>query len=109
MLEPLLGQLNQMRIVLASNSKQRSALLSGTVRDGTTIYIYWYFYKCYEKIVDVGCIIDYGRTDRLCIINHLSNENFENIYLLDHYFKFAIILFVGPQYSNYCLFFKVEM
>nr|CAI5842744.1 unnamed protein product [Callosobruchus analis] len=30
MLEPLLSQLNEMRIILASSSKQRSALLSST-------------------------------------------------------------------------------
>lgn len=34
MLEPLLSQLNNMRVILASGSKQRANLLASTVRDG---------------------------------------------------------------------------
>lgn len=36
MLEPLLTQLNAMRVILASSSKQRAELLRCTVRDGAT-------------------------------------------------------------------------
>lgn len=43
MLEPLLSQLNGMRIILASSSKQRASLLASTVRDGASDNCFHYF------------------------------------------------------------------
>jgi hypothetical protein len=36
MLEPLVSKLNELRVILASGSQQRAALLRSTVRDGAS-------------------------------------------------------------------------
>lgn len=47
MLQPLLGKLNNMRVVLATSSKQRQDLLKTTVIDGAGVFLLIVF--CFKK------------------------------------------------------------